>query len=170
VIRVLPPRGLWGVGDLVFVTYRTHQGRIRFNHLDSSLKYRDDMKMKKRFENLLAMSLSLLMSAVWIPTFWVLLQLPWTWDGEKSSAFLDYVDQGLGTVEYQITSISDKGTSCIPGANPWERTDGWLTCETTLSTEVGDSFIGLALLTLLILGVQYLITGRISLRFKKQGA
>ena len=26
--------------------------------------------------------------------YWVLLQLPWTWNGEKSSAFLDYVDQG----------------------------------------------------------------------------
>ena len=126
--------------------------------------------MKRRFENLLAITLSLLISAVWIPTFWVLLQLPWTWDGKKPSAFLDYVDQGIGTVEYQITSISDKGTSCVPGAKPWERTGGWLSCETPLSTEIGDSFIGLALLTLLIFGVQYLFTGRISLRFKKDEA
>ena len=126
--------------------------------------------MKKRFENLLAITLSLLISAVWIPTFWVLLQLPWTWDGEKPSAFLDYVDQGIGTVEYQITSISDVGLSCIPGAKPWRRDHNWLLCDTTLSTKTGDSFTGFALLTLLIFGVQYLLTGRISLRFKKDEA
>lgn len=126
--------------------------------------------MKRRFENLLAISLSLLISAVWVPTFWVLLQLPWTWDGEKPSAFLDYVDQGIGTVEYQITGMSDRGTSCVPKANPFLRDDDWLTCEMTLSTEIGGSFIGLVLLTLLIFGVQYLLTGRISLRFKKDEA
>ncbi len=126
--------------------------------------------MKKRFENLLAITLSLLISAVWIPTFWVLLQLPWTWDGEKPSAFLDYVDQGIGTVEYQIAGISDRGTTCVPKANPFLRHDDWVTCKMTLCAEIGDSFIGLALLTLLILGVQYLFTGRISLRFKKDEA
>lgn len=56
--------------------------------------------MEKRFQNLLAMSLSLLIGAVWAPRFWVLLQLPWTWDGEKPSDFLDHIDQGIGTVEY----------------------------------------------------------------------
>ena len=126
--------------------------------------------MKKRFENLLAITLSLLISAVWIPTFWVLLQLPWTWDGEKPSAFLDYVDQGIGTVEYQIAGISDRGATCVPKANPFLRNDDWVTCKMILSTEIGGSFIGLALLTLLIFGVQYLLTGRISLRFKKNEA
>ena len=126
--------------------------------------------MERRFENLLSTTLRLLISAVWLPTFWVLLQLPWTWDGEKPSAFLNYVDEGIGTVEYQITSISDKGASCVPGAKPWERTDDWLSCENTLSTEIGGSFVGLALLTILIFGLQYLLTARISLRFKKDKA
>ena len=127
--------------------------------------------MKRRCENLLAVTLSLLMSAVWIPTFWVLLQLPWTWDGEKPSAFLDYVDQGIGTVEYRISSTNDKGEWCDPeGANPFQRDYNWLFCDTTLTTEIGDSFVGLVLVTLLILGVQYLLTGRISLRFKKDEA
>ena len=127
--------------------------------------------MKRRFENLLAVTLSLLISAVWVPTFWVLLQLPWTWDGEKPSAFLDYVDQGIGTVEYRISSINDKGEWCDPEVTkPWERDYNWLFCDTTLTTEIGDSFIGLVLLTLFILGVQYLLTGRISLRFRKEQA
>lgn len=127
--------------------------------------------MKRRFENLLALTLSLLMSAVWIPTFWVLLQLPWTWDGKKSSAFLHYVDQGIGTVEYHIAVINDKGEWCDPDRiKTGERDYNWLFCDTTLTTEIGGSFIALALLTLLIFGVQYLITGRISLRFKKEEA
>ena len=128
--------------------------------------------MKRRFENLLAMSLSLLISAVWIPTFWVLLQLPWTWDGEKPSAFLDYVDQGIGTVEYRISITNDKGEWCDPGGETSldREFNIWLLCDKTLTTEIGDSFIGLVLLTLLILGVQYLFIARISLRFKKDEA
>jgi hypothetical protein len=101
----------------------------------------------------------------------VLLQLPWTWDGKKSSAFLHYVDQGIGTVEYRISSFNDKGEWCDPeGAKPWERDYNWLLCDTTLTTEIGGSFIALALLTLLIFGVQYLLTGRISFKFKKEEA
>lgn len=119
--------------------------------------------MKRRFENLLAISLSLLISAVWIPTFWVLLQLPWTWDGEKPSAFLHYVDQGIGTVEYQITTPPKHQCDrqpCEP--NYFDRFD-----KSSLKTTVGDSFGMFSLFTLLVMGVQYLSTGRISLRFKK---
>ena len=61
----------------------------RNNDLDFAQEYRGRMKMKRRFENLLAMFLSLLISAVWIPAFWVLLRLQWTWDRDKSSALLD---------------------------------------------------------------------------------
>ena len=122
--------------------------------------------MKRRFENLLAISLSLLISAVWIPTFWVLLQLPWTWDGEKPSAFLDYVDQGIGTVEYQITNPPKR--QCTPDPcepNYFDRFD-----KSALKTTVGESFGTFGLFTLLAMGLQYLLTGRISLRFKKDEA
>lgn len=121
--------------------------------------------MKRRFENLLAVTLSLLISAVWVPTFWVLLQLPWTWDGEKPSAFLDYVDQGIGTVEYQITTPPKR--QCDPFCEPnyFDLFD-----KSSLKTTVGDSFGMFSLFSLLVMGVQYLLTGRISLRFKKEEA
>ena len=125
--------------------------------------------MKRRFENLLAMFLSLLISAVWIPTFWVLLQLPWTWDGEKSSAFLHYVDQELGTVSYQITSVNGKGERCEPEATkPREHDNNWLPCDTNLNTKPADSFAGLALLTLVIFGIKYALSGRVSLKLIKE--
>ena len=54
------PRGSWGFGALVDDTYCCYRGRIKLNDIDFSQEYCDRIKMKGRFENLLAMSLSLL--------------------------------------------------------------------------------------------------------------
>ena len=95
----------------------------------------------------------------------MLLQLPWTWDGEESSAFLHYVDQGIGTVEYQITTLIKRQCDpqpCEP--NYFDRFD-----KPSLKTTVGDTFGAFSFFTLLVMGVQCLLKGRISLPRKKRG-
>ena len=60
--------------------------------------------MKRRITNLLIAKLQLLITAVWIPTFWTLAELPWTLNEKReASALLRYVDDDLGTVDYVIS-------------------------------------------------------------------
>ena len=52
------------------------------------------LPMKTRLTNLLTATLWLLIVAVWVPTFWVLVQLPGTFP------LLSYVEGVLGTASY----------------------------------------------------------------------
>lgn len=128
--------------------------------------------MKTRITNLLIATLQLFISAVWIPTFWTLAELPWTLNERReASALLRYVDDDLGTIHYSWRQTY----YAKPCSNPKE--GSWLTCEYeeekaevdsiryTIST--GDSFVPLVVFTLLILGAQYLLTGKVTLRFIK---
>jgi hypothetical protein len=122
--------------------------------------------MKTRITNLLTATLWLLIFAVWIPTFWVLVQLPGTWDGSNDSSLLNYVEEDLETVSYRINEI------CTSERSP---VDNWLLQDdedppvcSTLSTEIYDLFIPLIVFTLLVLGGQYLLTGKVRLRFTKE--
>ncbi len=115
--------------------------------------------MKIRITNLLTATLWLLIVAVWIPTFWVLLKLPGTWDGSNASALAEFTEDGLQTVYYKIRE------PC-----PNESTAGY-TClfkETVLITRMDDWFIPFIVFTLLVLGGQYLLTGKVTLRFTKE--
>lgn len=120
--------------------------------------------MKKRITNLLTATLWLLIVAVWIPSFWVLLKLPGTWDGSDASALAEFTEDGLQTVYYNINRLHKN--SCIE--------DNWLLCEAqkeegpVLETSIGDWFIPLIVFTLLVLGGQYLLTGKVTLRFTKE--
>ena len=120
--------------------------------------------MNTRITNLLTTTLWLLIFAVWIPTFWVLVQLPGTWDGSKASPLAEFTEDGLQTVYYDINRPHKDG--CIE--------DNWLLCEAQkakdpiLETSIGEWFIPLIVFTLLVLGGQYLLSGKMALRFTKE--
>ena len=137
--------------------------------------------MKLRITNLLTATLWLLINAVWVPTFWTLAQLPGTWDGDKSSALLSYVFYELDTVYYRIDD-PNKSRDCDPNPksggeydNFFDRDFVWPPLKPcgkplnkTLSTGIGDRFIPFVVLTLLVFGGQYMLTGRLTLRFTKE--
>ena len=116
--------------------------------------------MRRRITNLLIATLQLFISAVWIPTFWALAELPWTLNEEReASALLRYVDDDLDTVDYVISM-----------AHCETKSDGKysdLSCEPKLTTAAGGSFVEVIVFTLVILGAQYLMTGKVTLRFAK---
>ena len=116
--------------------------------------------MKRRITNLLIATLQLFISAVWIPTFWALAELPWTLNEKReASALLRYVDHNLDTVDYVISK-----------AHCEKKSDGKysdLFCEPKLTTSIGGSFVEVIVFTLVILGAQYLLTGKVTLRFAK---
>ena len=116
--------------------------------------------MKRRITNLLIATLQLFISAVWIPTFWALAELPWTLNEKReASALLRYVDHDLDTVDYVISKAH-----CEKKSNG-KYSD--LFCEPKLNTSTGDSFAEVIVFTLVILGAQYLMTGKVTLRFTK---
>ena len=89
-----------------------------------------------------------------------------TWDGDKSSALLRYAEDELDTVYYSIhrpvlplyKRTKDYSDEYLKGL--WEGP--------ALSIRIGDWFIPLAVFTLLVLGGQYMLTGRLTLRFAKK--
>ena len=124
--------------------------------------------MKRRVTNLLIAALQLLITAVWIPTFWTLTELPWTLNEKnEASALLRYVDDDIGTIQFSSYKTYF-AKDCRNARN-------WLTCELveekaevdgiryTIST--GGSFVPFIVFTLVILGAQYLLTGKMTLRF-----
>ena len=116
--------------------------------------------MKERITNLLIAALQLLITAVWIPTFWTLAELPWTLNERReASALLRYVDHDLDTVDYVISKAH-----CEKKSNG-KYSD--LFCEPKLTTSTGGSFAEVIVFTLVILGAQYLMTGKVTLRFNK---
>ena len=142
--------------------------------------------MKLRITNVLTATLWLLIIAVWLPTFWALAQLPGTWDGHSSSVLLRYVEFELDTVDYRIHD-PNKFRDCDPNlsSKPAESKDKKQSkysylydpnykppcgkpLKKTLSTGISDWFIPLAIFTLLVLVGQYLLTGRLTLRFTKE--
>ena len=112
--------------------------------------------MKTRLANILTASLWLLIVAVWLPTVWVLLQLPGTWNGNDVSALTKYTEHELQTVHYHID-------------RPEERKYGFLFDDASprLQTSLGDWFLPIALITLFVLAGPYLLTGRVTLKFSK---
>ena len=116
--------------------------------------------MKRRITNLLIATLQLFISAVWIPTFWALAELPWNLNEKReASALLRYVDHDLDTVDYVISK-----------AHCEKKSDGYfdkLWCEPKLKTSTGGSFVEVIVFTMVILGAQYLLTGKVTLRFTK---
>ena len=133
--------------------------------------------MKRRITNLLIATLQLFISAVWIPTFWALAELPWTLNEEReASALLRYVDHDLDTVDYVISKAhcekkSGGKYSDLFDDEPTEKySDNYfdeLWCEPKLTTSTGGSFVEVIVFTLVILGAQYLMTGKVTLRFSK---
>ena len=116
--------------------------------------------MKRRITNLLIATLQLLITAVWIPTFWTLAELPWTLNEKReASALLRYVDDDLGTVDYVISKAHCEKKSSGKYSH--------LFCELKLTTSTGRSFVPLIVFTLVILGAQYLLAGKATLRFTK---
>ena len=78
--------------------------------------------MKRRITNLLIAKLQLLITAVWIPTFWTLAELPWTLNEKReASALLRYVDDDLGTINYSWTQTYY--------AKPCSSEKNWLLCD-----------------------------------------
>ena len=117
--------------------------------------------MKRRIINLLIAKLQLLITAVWIPTFWTLAELPWTLNEKReASALLRYVDDDLGTVDYVISKAPCEKKSSGKYSD--------LFCEPELTTSTGGSFVEVIVFTLVILGAQYLMTGNVTLRFAKE--
>ena len=108
--------------------------------------------MKTRVTNLLIATTWLLITTVWVPTFWTLAQLPWTWDETEASALLKYVEYDIETIDYAIS-------------NPDCENGSWLTCYPELTTSTGSSFIPFIVFTLICLAGQYLLTGKVTLRF-----
>ena len=133
--------------------------------------------MKRRITNLLIATLQLFISAVWIPTFWALAELPWTLNERReASALLRYVDHELDTVDYVISKAhcekkSDGKYSDLFDDEPTEKySDRYfdkLWCEPKLKTSTGGSFVEVIVFTMVILGAQYLLTGKVTLRFTK---
>ena len=122
--------------------------------------------MKTRITNLLTATIWLLITTVWLPTFWTLAQLPWTVNEGETSAMLRYVDDDLGTVGYTVR-MTYFGKICFDE-------DDWL-CSAreemkeregrVYSTSTGSSFIPLVVFTLICLAGQYLLMGKVTLRF-----
>ena len=133
--------------------------------------------MKTRITNLLTATLWLLIVAVWIPTFWVLLKLPGTWDGSNASALAEFTDDGLETVYYRIREPYSPNPSTTGYTND-SVTDDYSDLFSplfeepkVLTTRIGDYFIPLILFTLLVLAGQYLLSGKVALSFtNEQGA
>jgi len=134
--------------------------------------------MKRRIANLLIATLQLLITAVWIPTFWTLAELPWTLNERReASALLRYVDDDLDTVDYVISKnpcekkSSGKYSDLFDDEPTEKYSDRYfdeLWCDPKLfTTSTGGSFVPLIVFTLLILGAQYLLTGKVTLRFNK---
>ena len=130
--------------------------------------------MKRRVTNLLIATLQLLITAVWIPTFWTLAELPWTLNERReASALLRYVDDDVGTVSYKFSNNCNKNKekNWLLEDEPEEKYSNSyfnnLWCESELTTSTGSSFIPLIVFTLVILGAQYLMTGKVTLRFNK---
>ena len=128
--------------------------------------------MKTRITNLLTATIWLLITAVWLPTFWTLAQLPWTLNEQReASALLRYVDHDIGTIHYSWAQTY----YAKPCSNP--KKGSWLTCEYeeekaeldsrryTIST--GGSFIPFIVFTLICIALQYLLIGKVTLRFIK---
>ena len=116
--------------------------------------------MKRRITNILIATLQLFISAVWIPTFWALAELPWTLNEEReASALLRYVGHDLDTVDYVISNAHCEKKSNGKYSDPF--------CEPKLTTSTGGSFAEVIVFTLAILGAQYLMTGKVTLRFNK---
>ena len=130
--------------------------------------------LKTRITNLLIVTTWLLITAVWIPTFWTLAELPWTLNERReASALLRYVDDDLGTVSYKFSNNCNKNKekNWLSEDESAQRSSGkysdLLDCERNLTTSTGSSFIPLVVFTLVILGAQYLMTGKLTLRFIK---
>mgnify|MGYP000867425541 CR=1 FL=1 len=115
--------------------------------------------MKTRITNLLTATIWLLITTVWLPTFWTLAQLPWTWNETNASALLKYVEYDIETIDYTISDAD-----CEKKYGKEERYN-WLFCEPELTTETGFSFIPLVVFTLICLAGQYLLMGKVTLRF-----
>jgi len=118
--------------------------------------------MKRRITNLLIATTWLLITAVWIPTFWTLTELPGTLDGTKASALLLYAEDDIETVDY---TVSDSHCRKKFGD---KKDYNWLFCDPELRTTTGTSFVPLIVFTLLILGAQYLLTGKVTLRLTRK--
>jgi len=126
--------------------------------------------MKTRVTNVLIATIQLLITAVWVPTVWTLAELPWTLNEEReASALLRYVDDDLGIVSYEFKrTYYAEYWKC--GAEDWlcsaleemKEREGRVF---TIST--GPSFIPFAVFTLICIAVQYLLIGKVSLRFIK---
>ena len=137
--------------------------------------------MKLRITNVMTAPLWLLIIAVWLPTFWTLAQFPGTWDGDKSSALLRYVYFELDAVDYDIHD-PNKSRDCDPNPKSGGKysklfDDDFVwpplkpcgkPLNKTPSTGIGDRFIPFVVLTLLVFGGQYMLTGRLTLRFTKE--
>ena len=130
--------------------------------------------MKRRITSILIATLQLLISAVWIPTFWTLAEPPWTINERReASALLRYVDDDLGTVSYKFSNNCNKNKEKNwlledeSAQTPSGKYSDLFDCERNLTTSTGSSFIPLVVFTLVILGVQYLMTGKVTLRFNK---
>jgi hypothetical protein len=131
--------------------------------------------VKTRITNLLIATLQLLITAVWIPTFWTLAELPWTLNEKKeASALLRYVDDDLGTVSYKFSNNCNKNKEKNwlledeSAQRPSGKYSDLFDCERNLTTSTGSSFIPLVVFTLLILGAQYLLTGKVTLRLTRK--
>lgn len=123
--------------------------------------------MKTRITNLLIATIQLLITAVWIPTVWTLAELPWTVNEGEASAMLRYVDDDLGTVSYKFKrTYYAEYWKC--GAEDWlcsareemKEREGRVF---TIST--GSSFVPIVVFTLICLAGQYLLMGKVTLRF-----
>ena len=129
--------------------------------------------MKTRITNLLIATIQLLITVVWIPTVWTLAELPWTLNEQReASALLRYVDDDLGTVSYKISDENchkKKEKNWILEDESAEKySDSYfdkLWCESELTTSTGSSFIPFVVFTLICLAAQYLLIGKVTLRF-----
>ena len=120
--------------------------------------------MKTRITNLLTATLWLLIVAVWVPTFWVLVQLPGTWDGSDTSGLAYYTETDIRTVYAVVTK---DGENCPLRPSKGDYTN--LFCERhELSTKTNDRFIPFVVFTLFVLGGQYLLSGKVALSFTKE--
>ena len=133
--------------------------------------------MKTRVTNVLIATIQLLITAVWVPTVWTLAELPWTLNEEReASALLRYVDDDLGTVSYSYKNSDEncnknKKKNWLLEDEPEEKPSGkysnLFVCGPNLTTSTGSSFIPLVVFTLICIAAQYLLIGKVTLRFIK---
>lgn len=126
--------------------------------------------MKTRITNVLIATIQLLITAVWVPTVWTLAELPWTLNEQgEASAMLRYVDDDLATVSYEFKrTYYAEYWKC--GAEDWlcSAIEEQLEEEGRVFTiSIGSSFIPFVVFTLICLAAQYLLIGKVTLRFIK---